>query len=132
MVKLSWTPEERKAFGERMKQARASKRQPKEKATIAERPGNMEPSITKEAAEQGITPPANQDQPKAPLAQIVNQLPDSELYEELEHLTLEDFVRRHTDMMDANVDAMARVTRLSRDEIFAIQRELGYPLPEGV
>lgn len=131
MVKRNWSPEERKAFGEKMKQAREAKRQPQVKATQAERPGNMEPSITAEAFAQGITLPANADKPHQPQGQLIPQLSDNELYAELEYLTLEDFVRRHTDMFDANVDAMARVTRLSRDEIMAIQRELGYALPEG-
>lgn len=132
MVKRSWTEEERKAFGEKMAEARASKRQRAVKLSQNQRPGNMEPTITAQAAEQGITLPANQDVPKQPIAQIIPQLPDSALYNDLEHLTLEEFVKKHTDAMDANIDAMARVTRLSRAEIFEIQRELGYPLPEGV
>ena len=80
------------------------------------------------AAEAGITQPAG----GTGVGTLIHQLDDKVLTAELEDLDTKEFIKKHTDNEDANVNAMARVLRLTETEVRTIQRELGYPLPESV
>lgn len=91
-----------------------------------------EPSISKAAAEAGLTPPASQDpKPQPAMGTYIQELSDAELYKELEDLSLNEFVKKHTEDKRATVDTMARVTRLDRDDIAQIQKDLGFQFAEG-
>lgn len=124
MAKKVWTAEERKAAGDRLKAAREAKNS---NTMVAEVPK----PISRAASDMGMTTPANDSVITHPKGAIIPQLPDSVLLNELDDLSLNDFIKKHSDAFDANIDAMARVTRLSPAEIRDIQRDLGYGLPDG-
>lgn len=96
-----------------------------------------ETTAVQEVVHTGPVKQAVEESPKeevktAPkLGRLIPQLTQKELEAELEYTTVENFIKKHTDNMDANIDAMARVLRLEPREIREMQLELGYNLPDG-
>lgn len=84
-----------------------------------------------ESIEAGIVTPAKQDTKPPKPGIVIPQLEEKQLENELEELDVSEFIKKHTDSMDANVMTMARVLRMTEQEVRDVQRELGYQLPNG-
>lgn len=113
---------EAKAWAEKMRQARESKSSPVTSTAVAE-----QPRATMASTEAGIQMPPRDIR----RGTLIKQLTDEQLEAELEHTTAEDFVKRHHDKMDANYDAMARVLRITPEEVRQMLKDQGYVFSPG-
>ena len=116
MPKKQWTDEERKAFGEKMKAAKEAKA---DKQTQKLAPAG---------AEAGIQQPAG-----GPPTRVrpVTLLSFDEARDDLDELGVDDWIRKHYQIGDVNIDIMAEILGETREDIYNRLHFLGYPLPEG-
>ena len=115
-MKKVWTPEERKAVGDRLRAAKLAKQ---EKVPV---------KINQSAAQAGIQQPSGQHEPKG---KLIKQLTEDEAIAQLDEMEAQEWVKLHYDQGDFNIQAMANVLRETTQDIYDRLYAMGYELPQG-
>lgn len=84
--------------------------------------------LNKEREGQGTTPiQAN----KYGKGQLIPQISIEEAEAELDELNVDEWIKKHYDAKDLNIDRMSEILRESREEVYNRIHALGYDLPAG-
>lgn len=84
--------------------------------------------LNQAGADAGIMQPSGEP---APRIRPIPMLTDEQAEEDLDELGVDDWIKKHYDKGDMNIDGMARILREEREDIYNRLHFLGYPLPEG-
>ena len=118
----NWTPEQKKEFAEKMKLARAAKTEVKQ--TIPKQPVKLTPN----SVEAGVMQPSGDTSPKG---QLIRQISFEEAENQLDSMSVDDWVLLHYNKQDFNIRNMSEVLRESIEDIYNRLHYLGVELPQG-
>ena len=65
------------------------------------------------------------------MGQLIKQISIEEAEAELDELNVDEWIKKHYDAKDFNIDRMSEVLRESREEIYNRLHAMGYDLPAG-
>lgn len=91
---------------------------------------NEEKEVVK-LSPSSVTAGIQQPEGRSKLGQLIKQIPVEEAEAELDELNVEEWIRKHYDKKDFNIQKMAEVLRETTQDIYDRLHAYGYELPEG-
>lgn len=89
---------------------------------------NQPVKLTQGAADAGIQQPAETPTRRST---VIKQISQEEAEADLDELGVDDWLKKHYQASDFNIDSMADVLRETREDIYNRLHALGYELPPG-
>jgi hypothetical protein len=111
---------EAKEWGEKMRQAREGT------TIVQERPKPVR--LSPQSVEAGMQQPSGESTVRG---QVIQQISVEEAEKDLDELGVDDWVKKHYDQGDFNIQNMANLLRETTEEIYTRLHFMGYELPAG-